>query len=53
MSVIDVEILPRPASPVTEELAVEPDEVVFLDDLDALGDGSAAACNDDNPYQGS
>jgi hypothetical protein len=53
MSVIDMEIHPRPASPVTGEPAAESERVVLLDDLDALGDGSAAACNDDNPYQGS
>ncbi|WP_461296357.1 hypothetical protein [Streptomyces harbinensis] len=46
MSVVDV-------ATATEEKPTVVEGVVLMDDLDALGDGSSAACNDDNPYQGS
>ncbi|WP_432051709.1 hypothetical protein [Streptomyces xiamenensis] len=53
MSAVDVAILPRESALVSEEQATMAEGIFILADLDALGDGSAAACNDDNPYQGS
>ncbi|SCD36553.1 MULTISPECIES: hypothetical protein [unclassified Streptomyces] len=45
MTAVMVEIGPRP--PALEE----PEEVILLDDLEALTEGAVPGCNDDNPYR--
>lgn len=56
MTAVAVEITTRPTAglpePAVRSADSEPTELVIVDDVESLGEGSAAPCNDDNPYQG-
>ncbi|MEU5342991.1 hypothetical protein AB0H18_19500 [Streptomyces sp. NPDC020766] len=56
MTAVAVEITTRPAAglpePAVHLAASEPAGLIIVDDVESLGEGSAAPCNDDNPYQG-
>ncbi|MCE7081352.1 hypothetical protein [Streptomyces sp. ST2-7A] len=54
MTAVAVEITPRPVAAEPEPLrpvSPEPAGLVIVDDVEALAEGTAAACNDDNPYR--
>ncbi|MBW1601365.1 hypothetical protein JJV70_04445 [Streptomyces sp. JJ66] len=52
MTAVAVEITPRPVEePTTYPTSPEPTGLVIVDDVEALTEGTAAACNDDNPYR--